>query len=191
MSSAIEAAIGLRHRPWLWAGCGLRGVWGGGGGVSDDITEVQGAVDVQEVKGLVLQEAGPGEQDDLALIALPDLIQLATQCWQLQRWYSAVTLSRDQFPLKYMYSQERSHNSPFRVRYGLSVVNSNTNLYPASVTAVLQAISCHSGHVIMALSNIMCTQMDDTITRSDCASKQSQVSCDLWYWWLRPGQLYL
>ena len=90
-----------------------------------------------------------------------------------------MTLSRDQFPLKYMYSQERSHNSPFRVRYGLSVVNSNTNLYPASVTAVLQAISCHSGHVIMALSNIMCTQM--TIPSRDLIVQASRVKYRVTY----------
>ena len=58
-------------------------------------------------------------------------------------WHSAVPLLHDQFFTKS--SLRTPHSSPVRARYGVSFVNSNSDLYSTSVTAVLCAISCYTG----------------------------------------------
>ena len=43
------------------------------------------------------------------------------------------------------FSQNTSHSSPVRARYGMYFVGSNRDLYSVSVTVVIGAISCHIG----------------------------------------------
>ena len=57
--------------------------------------------------------------------------------------YSAVLLWGAQFSPKS--SQNTSHTSPVRARYGMYFVGLNCDSYPASVTAVMYAISCYIG----------------------------------------------
>ena len=45
-----------------------------------------------------------------------------------------------------------SHSSPVRPRYGVYFVDTNFDLYPASVTATLNAITHYIGSVIMKLN---------------------------------------
>ena len=54
--------------------------------------------------------------------------------------YSAVPIKRGQ--LSPTFSQNTSHSWPVRARYWIYLTDSNCDLYPASVIAVMYAISC-------------------------------------------------
>ena len=56
--------------------------------------------------------------------------------------YNAVNFSKFLEREVNLYSQQTPHISPSRARYGVSIVQTNSNLYSASVTRVLYAISC-------------------------------------------------
>ena len=56
----------------------------------------------------------------------------------IQCWYNVVIF----FP---KFAQNTSHGPPIRVRYGVSFVGSNSDIYSASVAAVMYAIWCYIG----------------------------------------------
>ena len=76
---------------------------------------------------------------------LQDYISMVTatmsRAYEVMGQYSAVLLWRGQFSPKS--SQNTSHSSPVRARYGVYLVGSNCDSFSASVTAVMYAISCY------------------------------------------------
>ena len=66
--------------------------------------------------------------------------------------YSALLLWHGQFSPTF--SQSTSHRSPVRVRYGIYFVDTNSDLYSASITSMMYAISCYLGRVTTALDCI-------------------------------------
>ena len=83
---------------------------------------------------------------------IPTICELAILSAIITCKYSALPLWHGQFSPTF--SQSTSHSSPVRARYGIYFVDTNSDLYSASITSMMYAISCYIGRVTTALDCI-------------------------------------